>query len=179
MADLAIKDLTTVIASGITAIATLSAVVIANLFNARITRANVESAERQKRLDFRLSKLEEFYLLFERWEMAFVQVCLFHYRGYLGELSFRQVLDLTQSDKTLAPGEFQKLMMLMRIHFRQFIVDHEEVEAARRNAARFLHDPARTRLTADEFFAAQQRFDAACAIFKEKIATNARALDGS
>ena len=168
------QSATTLIACFITAASTLSGVALTNWFNARSLRLNLAEQARQKLADRRLAKLEELYVLFEKWEINFAQVYLAHLRCYTGKLSFAQVLELTKSSDMLLPGEHQKMMMLLNVHFPELLAKHAAVEAGRGEIAVFLRDPAETQLKSSEFVARQEEFETECRIFKAHLAESAR-----
>jgi hypothetical protein len=171
-----IKDLTGVISVVVTAFATLAAVFITNLHNARLAKLNIDSNERRDLVNLRISRIEDFYLLFEKWQAHVGGVYLHHYRCYLGKLTFPQVQELAKDRDMLAPGEFQRLTMLMRIHFPVLAADYDLVDKAKRRVAPYLVDPKSTKLTAENLSSELDSFEDACDTFKAKISAHAQLL---
>ncbi|HHQ4631457.1 TPA: hypothetical protein ACSPZ6_002808, partial [Aeromonas hydrophila] len=95
MTGIEIKDITIIISGLITAVSTLLAVVITNLFNLKLSKSNSETQAKQKYAEQRIIKIEETYLLFEKWEVNFSNIYLHHLRCYSGKLNYNQVLELT------------------------------------------------------------------------------------
>lgn len=171
MTDIEIKDMAIIIGGLITAISTLLAVVITNFFNLKLSRSNYETQAKQKYAEQRILKIEETYLLFEKWEVNFSNIYLHHLRCYAGKLSYSQVLDLTSKCNLLAPGEAQKLKMLIRVHFPELAEKYKEVDLARSKITKFLCDPEESKLSAKDFVVAQEAFEATCYKFKEVISS--------
>ena len=162
------------LAVGITAGATLLAVVVTSLFNLRVAKFNIEAHGRQRAKELKVERLEELFFLFDKWQLNFSSVYLHHLRCYLGEISFMEVMNLVKSLTILAPGEAQKYRMIMELHFPTLVVAYEPVEAARKHIVPFLSDPAVSKLSAQAFQSCQVKFENACEIFKSKISTVAR-----
>ena len=166
-----IKDIVIIISGLITAVSTLVAVAITNIFNLKLSESNSEIQARQKYVEQRILKIEEIYLLFEKWQINFSNVYLHHYRCYLGRLSYSQVLELTKKCDLLAPGEAQKLKMLIDVHFPELEDKYKEVDLARGKIARFLCDPKESKLSGKDFVSAQEAFEGASSKFKEAISS--------
>ena len=83
-------------------------------------------------------------------------------------------MQLIKGFDLLVPGDAQKLMMLMHIHFPALLNEHISVDKARGKVVVFLRDPKDSKLTAKEFVEAQEKFEAACAEFKSKISALAQ-----
>ena len=120
-------------------------------------------------IDYKLSKIEEFYLLFEKWETTLTNIYLMHLRCYTEHLTYSQVLEQVQKNTLLLPGEAQKLKMLLNIHFQELMKDFQYVDKARGNLAPYLDDPKKSKLTAKNFCLAQTEFENACKDFKQKL----------
>lgn len=177
MATLDAQSATTLIACGITAVSTLSAVLITSLFNNRQARINLDRQAQQKSTELRLAKLEELYLLFEKWQTNLSGIYMHHLRCYVGKLTYKQVMELTREPGMLLPGEHQKMLMLLNVHFPELVADHAPVNDARSALATFLSDPAEKRLSANDFVARQKEFEDACRIFKGRIVSRAKPAD--
>lgn len=169
MTGIEIKDIAIIIGGLITAVSTLLAVVVTNIFNLKLSKSNYETQAQQKYAEQRILKIEETYLLFEKWEINFSNIYLYHLRCYLGKLSYSQVLELTNKCDLLAPGEAQKLKMLIGVHFPELAEKYKEVDLARSKIAKFLCDPKEGKLSAKDFVVAQENFEATCSKFKEAI----------
>lgn len=168
------KDVALVGSGLVTAISTLVAVLITNRFNLKLARLNMESQDRQRIEERRISLVEEIYLLFEKWELNFSQIYLHHLSCYRGKLTFRQVLDLVKEQKDFEPGSFQKLSMLMNVHFPRLAADYEEVDQARAEIVKYMGDPERIQPDIKKFVDAQENFEAVCGQFKRKISALVR-----
>lgn len=171
MTEVEIKDIAIIIGGLITAISTLLAVVITNFFNLKLSKSNSDAQARQKLAEQRILKVEETYLLSEKWESYFSSVYITYLSCYLGKLDYNQVLDITGKSDILAPGEAQKLKMLIGVHFPELASDYEKVNSARSKVAKFLCDPKDSKLSSNDFVAAQEKFEKIFASFKEKIAS--------
>jgi len=169
-----IKDFSSVLASIVTALATLAGVLIANHFNIRTTKLNIESQLWQKSNDRKIEKLEQIYLLFERWYHTVSSVYMTHYRCHRGHLEYSQVQELMKQQKVPEPGEAQKYKVLMDIHFSSLNRAHARVELARKNLVPFLGDPKKKQLAVSDFDARMDEFEEACSAFKSAISEAAK-----
>ncbi|MFZ2406236.1 MAG: hypothetical protein WAW41_13940 [Methylobacter sp.] len=170
MEGMDLKNYAVIVSGCITAISTLSAVVITSWFNHKITKLNIDSSYKQKLIEYRLSKIEELYLLFEKWETTLSNIYLLHLRCYTEHLTYAQVLELAQKDNLLLlPGEAQKLKMLLNIHFQELLADFQYVDKTRGNLAPYLDDPKKNKLSAQNFCLEQTAFENACKDFKQKL----------
>jgi hypothetical protein len=169
LADIGFKDIAIIIGGIITAVSTLSAVLITSRFNLKLARLNLETQSQQKDYERRLLKVEEIYLLFEKWETSFSTIYLTHLRCYLGKLDYPSVMELTKTSAILLPGEAQKLKMLMNVHFPKLAHDYRLINEARHRIAPFLCDPNESKLKAEDFISAQEDFEKVCVDFKSKI----------
>lgn len=156
----------------IAAASTLAAVFLTSRFNARLTQLNLDAQARRQSLELKIARLEELYVLFAKWETNLASVYLAHLRCYMNKLSYNQVMELTKTQNVLLPGENQRMAMILNIHFPILAREYEPVEAARKEIATFLDDPATTRLSSSNFVAAQEQFERACADFKQKVAAH-------
>jgi hypothetical protein len=166
-----IKDIAPILSGAIGAVATMLAVAVTGLVTLRVARLNLDVHRRQKSEELRLEKLEELYFLFDKWQTNFSNVYLHHLRCYRGQLAFRDVLEAIKSSSFLAPGEAQKYMMILAVHFPSLRAAYSPVETARGRIVPFLSDPSESKLTAEEFVKAQVAFEKACEEFKSCIAS--------
>lgn len=167
MSGLNVSD--SLLVSGIAAGATLLAVVVTSVFNIMVARLNINAQSRLRAKEVRIAKLEELFLLFDKWELNLSQVYLHHLRCYKGKLTFREVMDLVNKLDILAPGDAQKYRMIMDLHFPSLTNEYTQIEDARQHLIPFLSDPAVTKLNAADFVKRQVEFESACDLFKSKI----------
>ncbi len=93
-----------------------------------------------------------------------------HRQNSLYWVSFRSAAtELTSKCDLLAPGEAQKLKMLISVHFPELAEKYKEVDLARSKNTKFLCDPEKSKLSAKDFVVAQEDFEATCYKFKEAI----------
>jgi hypothetical protein len=162
---------------GIGAFVTLSAVAVTGFFSFRVTRLNLEEQRRQRSEERKLERLEELFLLFDRWQLNFANIYLHHFRCYMGRLKFEEVLDLVRSPTTLlAPGDVQKYKMLLQVHFPTLREAYAPVEEARKKIVPFLSDPKVSKLRVPDFTDAQVEFEKASEGFKSCIGALAQNL---
>jgi hypothetical protein len=163
------KDFPLVASGLITATSTLFAVAITSGFNLWQTKLNLKTQNRQKEAERELLKIEEIYLLFLKWETNFSNIYLLHLRCLKGKLDYRDLLLQVKEMNMLLFGEFQKLQMLMNVHFPILANQYDVVNNARAKIAPFLNDPKDIKQPISEFIAAQENFEAVCEDFKMKI----------
>ncbi|HHX8634293.1 hypothetical protein ND925_17125 [Vibrio diabolicus] len=174
--EIELKDIAVILSGLVTAVSTLSAVFITSYFNHKLSKSSLEREVEHKKVERKIEKLEEFYLLFEKWEVNFSNVYLLHYRCYKGKLDYSQVLESTSKPSLLLPGEAQKLLMLLNVHLQELIDEYKLVDKARSELVPFLCDPSERDLSADKFCEKQQSFESVCQEFKKKVCTLASKL---
>lgn len=108
--------------------------------------------------------------------MAYANVYLAFTRCYYGKLTAQQAMDLTKQSEVLLPGEYQRLMMLINIHFPTLAADRASVEQARARITPFLDDPGKSGKSVSEFEQRKREFETVCREFKGKIAAHADRL---
>lgn len=171
-----INEISTLIAAAIAAGATLIAVLLTSLFNYKTAKLNNQTQIKQKIKELKLERIEELYLLFDKWQINFSSIYIFHYRCYIGKLTYSQVLEGTTKLDLLAPGEHQKYQMIMTVHFHPLLKDYERIEKARRLIAPFLSDPLGSGLSAQDFERYQINFEQESELFKTKISALAHKI---
>lgn len=176
IADL--KEIAPLLTGAITATAAILAVAVTSFFNLRVARININAQSKQKTKELKLEKLEELYLLFDKWQQNFSTIYLIHLRCYRGVLRFQDTHDLVNKSNTLAPGEAQKYKMIMMVHFPSLAHAYEPVEAGRKLLVPFLSDPIKSKLSTKDFENLQISFEKACETFKSKVNSLAHATTG-
>lgn len=165
-----IKDYSAIVSGIITAFSTLSAVLITNYFHLRHSKQSLDVTHERDRTQRKLEKIEEFYLLFERWEINLSNIYLYHLRAYRKRLTYSQVLEATSKKDNFLPADAQKLQMLLNIYIPELISEYEKVDSARSKIVPYImDDPEHNGLSAEGFVKLQEDFEITCKIFKEKI----------
>lgn len=164
-----IKDVAVIISGAITALSTLSAVLITNYFNHRSLKTNLEQTKEQNKITLKIQKIEDLYLLFEKWEVNLSSMYLYHLRVFQNKLTIEQAHELTTKLNILEKGDYQKLTMLMNIHFPELLVLYKSVISSRSQLVPFLNDPKETKLTVQGFTNKQKEFEEQCRLFKERM----------
>jgi len=166
-----LKDIAPILSGAIGALATLFAVVVTSFFNFKVAKLNLDENRRHRSEELKLEKLEELFLLFDKWQLNFSNVYLCHLRCFRGKLQFNEVLETVNGFDFLTPGDAQKYKMIMEVHFPSLKATYTQVETARARIVPFLSDPAITKLTAKDFESAQVSFEEACEEFKSRISS--------
>lgn len=166
-----LKDIAPILSGAIGAMATLLAVVVTSFFNFKVAKLNLDEHRRHRSEELKLEKLEELFLLFDRWQLNFSSVYLCHLRCYRGKLQFNEVLETVKGFNYLSPGDAQKHKMIMEVHFPSLKAAYAPVEEARSRIAPFLSDPAGNKLSAKDFESGQVAFEEACEEFKSCISS--------
>ena len=169
MTEIEIKDIAIIIGGAITALSTLCAVLITSRFNLKLARINIDAQTQQKNKERKIQKMEDMYLLFEKWETNLSMVYITYLRCYCGKLDYQSVIDLTKDSTMLAPGDFQKLNMLMNVHFPEIVSEYKKVDDARKKMVPFLSDPRESGLNPKDFVELQEKFESVCITFKIQI----------
>ena len=173
-----IKDIAPILSGAIGALATLLAVAVTSFFNFRVARLNLNEQRRHRSEEMKLEKLEELFLIFDKWQIHFSNIYLYHLRCYKGLLTFAQVLEAVNGSTSLAPGDAQKYKMLLEVHFPSLRTAYAPVEQARQMIVPFLSDPSVSKLNAKDFVNAQVAFEEASEKFKSCISSLALGLTG-
>ena len=177
MESIEIKDYSAIISGLITALSTLAAVLITNYFNLKSSKQNSDIAHKRDKSQRRLEKIEEFYLLFERWETNLSNVYLCHLRAYTGHLTYRDVLEIVNKKDDFLSVDAQKIKMLMNVYMPELLSEYEKVEAARSMIVPYIISaPEENDLKSKDFVKMQENFEAACAKFKANISELANEL---
>ena len=136
--------------------------------------------QKLKKQEFQREKLEEIYLLFDKWDANFGSTYLVYLHCYRSELTYQNVLqhiEKLEKSNFLLPGEFQKLQMLINIHFPQLANDYISVDKARSKVAYFLVNPKEYNRSSEDFIKVQEEFEVASKEFKLKIITQAQKIN--
>lgn len=166
-----LKDIAPILSGAIGAMATLLAVVVTSFFNFKVAKLSLDEHRRHRSEELKLEKLEELFLLFDKWQLNFSNVYLCHLRCYRGKLQFNEVFETVKGFNLLTPGDAQKYMMILEVHFPSLKVAYAPVEEARSRIVPFLNDPAVNKLSAKEFEIVQVAFEEACEKFKSCISS--------
>jgi hypothetical protein len=171
-----LKDIAPILSGAIGALVTLLAVAVTGSFSFRVAKLNLEEQRRQRSEEKRLEKLEELFLLFDKWQLNLSTIYLHYFRCYKGLLKFDQVTELVMSPTLLSPGDAQKYKMLLEVHFPPLREAYAPVEEARKRIVPFLSDPKVSKLSVQDFENAQVAFEEASEDFKSCISSLARNL---
>jgi hypothetical protein len=166
-----IKEIAPILSGAIGALATLLAVGVTGFVAFRVAKLNINAQRLQRLEEMRLEKVEELYFLFDKWQINFSNMYLWHLRCYKGTLLFRDVSEMIKKDTFLAPGEAQKYRMILDVHFPSLRTAYAPVETARQQIVPFLSDPSESKLSAQDFVKTQVAFEKACEEFKSCIAS--------
>jgi hypothetical protein len=166
-----LKDIAPILSGAIGAVATLLAVVVTSFFNFKVTKLNLDEQRHHRSEELKLEKLEELFLLFDKWQLNFSTIYLCYLRCYRGKLKFNEVLETVKGFNFLTPGDAQKYKMIMEVHFPSLKAAYAPVEEARSRIAPFLTDPAVNKLSAKDFESVQVAFEEASKEFKSCISS--------
>lgn len=177
MEGIEIKDYSAIISGLITAFSTLAAVLITNYFHLRSSQQDSDVAHARDKSQRKLEKIEEFYLLFERWETNLSNIYLYHLRAYTGHLSHSEVLESVNKKDNFLSVDAQKLKMLLNVHIPELLSEYEKVDAARSKIVPYIMStPEESNLNAKDFTKIQEHFEATCTRFKANISELANDL---
>ncbi len=171
-----IREITPLLTGVITATAAILAVVVTSFFNLRVARINIEAQIEQKTKDLKLEKLEELYLLFDKWQQNISKIYFIYLRCYRGALRFQDTHTLINQSNTLPPGDAQKYKMIIMLHFPSLAHAYEPVEAGRKSLVPFLSDPSKSKLSISDFEESQRIFEKACETFKSELSSLAHTI---
>ncbi len=163
-----IKDLLPLFVGAITAIAALLGVLISAYISHRNTRATLKEQRQLRADERRLERLEDLFVVFERWEMNFSQVYLLSLRRHKGLLTQQQVYELVAKLDGLEKGDIHRMSMLLRVHFPELSQEFSSVQKSRKAIVPFLDSTLKKNI--EEFIKAQEHFESTAEAFKQAIA---------
>lgn len=128
-------------------------------------------AQRQMRAEeLWLSRIEDLYAFFVKWETQFTAIYLLHLHYIGGKISWANVCEEAKKAVEVNPVDARRWQILVALHFPEFEERLTKVESARSGVAKFfvqsgVGDPA----VLAEFIASQKIFERSAGEFKAAI----------
>ncbi|WDE07825.1 hypothetical protein SG34_013625 [Thalassomonas viridans] len=171
------KELLPIIASTITAVATLIGVFIASYFNQKNNKVVLESNLKQEKIKIKLSKIEEIYEHFHNWETSITKTQMVHYAYYSGVLNEKQFYESLDKDNEKEVGySYRKIQSLSDIYFPEASLAFKNVLTARDELAKCFFCKQQTKKAADNLNKYHKAFETEANKFKEVLALLAKHL---
>jgi hypothetical protein len=174
------KDLLPIWASIITALATLAAVVVANVINNKNNQKILNRNIQQDKFKFRLSKLEEIYESFLTWETLIHETELIYITYYSGNYNKKQLVDELSKRKTLDAGDcYRKVQLLCDMYFSECQKGLEDVNKSKDNLSKYFNLTDKAKNDNDKFIELVECgkvFESESSKFKNSLAILAKNL---
>lgn len=118
-----------------------------------------------------MTRIEDVYTYFVRWQVHFTNVYLLHLRYLVGDLLWADLHDRVVSLPSMAADEARRWQILSALYFPEFEGAVQEIEKARAVVASFFKEDGVGNLAVrDAFIESQARFEAAAEQFKNAVA---------
>jgi len=171
------KELLPIIASSITAIATLLGVFIASYFNQKNNKTALEKNLEQEKIKIKLSKIEEIYDHFYNWETYITQKQASHLIYYSGRITEKQFLDSQKTNDSKSAGNsFRKIQSLSDIYFPDASSAFKDVLIYRDAMSKCYFGKQQTQKSCDDLTLAYNAFEKEANKFKDTLALLAKNL---
>ena len=165
--DLEIKDIAIIISGVVTATATLFAVIITSYFNLKLAKQNIESQSHQNDKERKIDKIENIYLLFEKWEAHMDRVYLYYLQCCSGNSRYENMISGELNLKIIEPTDFIKLETLINIYTPEAIPKYSKVvEARERITDCMMINPQKSSPDLEKLHEEQRKFKEECKDFK-------------
>ncbi|MDK9784836.1 hypothetical protein KIT90_25975 [Vibrio sp. B172a] len=171
------KELLPILASTITAIATLFGVFIASYFNQKNNRVSLEKSLEQEKIKIKLNKIEEIYDHFHTWEASITNTKMAHFTYYSGVFNEKQFYDsLEKYDKKDVANSFRKVQSLSDIYFPEAGLAFKDVLKSRDALAKCFFGKQQTQKSCDNLVQNHKAFEKEANKFKATLALLAKNL---
>jgi len=171
------KELLPIIASSITAIATLFGVFIASYFNQKNNKVVLEKNLEQEKIKIKLSKIEEIYDHFYTWESSINNTQMSHFTYYSGVFTEKQFYDsLGNDDKQDAGNSYRKVQSLSDIYFPEASLAFIDVLKSRDALAKCFFGKQQTQKACDNLIQYHNAFEKEAKKFKDTLGLLAKNL---
>lgn len=134
MPEIPFSALTALVSAIITATITLIGVWLNNRSNTYRLKLQLEDSRLTKRDEILRDRLEELYLLSEKWVNALSSNYYPYFSVMKGEMSYNQALDMTIEQCKNNTCDFNKINMLIDLYFHDIKLHYDEVCEARSKA---------------------------------------------
>ena len=171
------KELLPILASTITAIATLLGVFIASYFNQKNNEKVLDKNIKQEKIKILLGKVEEIYDHFYLWETSITATQMAHYSYYSGVYSQKQLYEqIGTNDNKGSGNSFRKVQSLSDIYFPEISVAFKDVLASRDVLAKCFFGKQQTQKACDNLIFAYKAFEKEADKFKGTLGLVAKNL---
>lgn len=171
------KELLPIIASSITAVATLLGVFIASYFNQKNNKAVMEKNLKQEKLKIKLSKIEDIYDHFYTWESSITNIQMVDFAYYTGVFSHKQFYEeLGKNDDKDSGNSFRKIQSLSDIYFPDVSLAFKDVLVSRDILSKQFFGKQQTKEACDNLTKSYQAFENEADKFKSTLGLVAKNL---
>ena len=162
----------TILTAIISASAALIGVFISNKAQEKRLELQFANERKIKRQELKTKKLEELFILFQKWEMDITTLSLRFIPVYKGELVAGEAHKQNSLNSLQERGDYQKFQAILNLHFKELKAPFENVIEKRGELLSFLegkikHCPENL----PAFIKAQKEFEAHTAQFRDSLSS--------
>ena len=157
--------------------AALLGVFISNRSQERRLEIQFEFEQEAKELRLRKEKLEEMFILFQKWETDISTTYLSFNGVYRGETSFSDAQALSSDCAMQEKGDYQRFQAILNLYFPELADSFLGVMEKRKRVMDFCsHHASPSNETLDSFYKTQEEFESQTADFRSEMAKYAKRL---
>lgn len=169
------ENFSTFIPQLITAIATLSGVIVSGYFMSLNAKRSAKEQRQLKIDERRIDRLEELYLVFHRWQKMVSNCYLTSTKRHKGLLTRAEENKVVAEIVKDSIGDIDRINMLVNIHFPEMKASFQKVLDAKSKNSAYLQD-VDSKIDIQQFFREQELFWQCCRDFEEKLAQLPKAV---
>lgn len=161
----------------ISATAALLGVYLSNRAQEKRMEIQFLNEQIEKNLQFKRTKLEEMFNLFQRWEIDITKCYLVYNNVYSGTYDYAAASKFSNENMVQEKGDYQKFQTLLQLYFGELASDFSTVMEARGKV--FVYCKSNSEYRPENlkaFHEEQVKFEAIAADFREKIVEYSKTL---
>ncbi len=171
------KELLPIIASFITAVATLLGVYIASKFNQKNNEVIMDKNLKQEKIKIKLNKIEDIYDHFYIWESEITNTYLVHVAYCNGVFSYKELIEqMKKGDENNSGNSFRKVQSLSNIYFPEVSLAFKDVLTSRDSLSELFCGKQQTKEACDNLIKTYTIFEKEAEKFKNTLSLIAKNL---
>ncbi len=158
----------TIVTAIISSASALLAVFISNRAQERRLDLHFKKDSELRLQELKRQKLEEAFVLFQKWEMDITNLCIAFSFVYQGKSNVSQVREVSAKNSMQEQGDFQRFQAIINLYFPKLVTEFSGVMRKRGDLIRYCSDEASESGTLlDEFVKKQEEFELEAAKFRQ------------
>lgn len=163
------SDISTILGATIAAVATLAGVALTSLFALRTARQTANDQNQRKDKEFRIAKLEDLYLLFDKWKVYLISTVTAYEGWHEGSVDATFIATALKDYDIYAPGDYQRFRLILELYFPELLEPYKKIELSRAQMAKLMCPPEKRWHPPESFDVAIEAFDEAAEDFKKSM----------